>query len=62
MGGLGHESQFRGPFDKVMAFFFYLPNLVVVEVLLLRGKSELGGWRMVLNMVLMLMVTGVLLV
>jgi len=61
-GGLGHASQFRGPFDKLMAFFFYLPNLVVVEVLLRRGKSELSGWRMVLNSALMLMATGVLLV
>jgi hypothetical protein len=30
--GLGHTRQFSGPFDQVMAFFFYLPNLLVVEV------------------------------
>ena len=29
--GLGHTTTFRGPFDMVMAFFFYLPNLLVVE-------------------------------
>lgn len=29
--GAGHTQDFRGPFDKVMAFFFYLPNLLVVE-------------------------------
>lgn len=29
--GWGHTEDFRGPFDIVMAFFFYLPNLLVVE-------------------------------
>lgn len=33
-GGLGHERGFTGPFDQVMAFFFYLPNLLVVELYL----------------------------
>ncbi|GAB3978583.1 DUF2306 domain-containing protein [Spirosoma terrae] len=31
--GLGHTRTFDGPFDQVMAFFFYIPNLLVVEVL-----------------------------
>ncbi|SEL39619.1 DUF2306 domain-containing protein [Parapedobacter koreensis] len=30
-GGLGHEN-FHGLFDKVMAFFFYIPNLLVAEL------------------------------
>lgn len=30
-GDLGHTEDFRGPFDRVMSFFFYLPNLLVVE-------------------------------
>jgi uncharacterized membrane protein len=30
-GGRGHTHDFHGPFDQVMAFFFYLPNLLVVE-------------------------------
>jgi hypothetical protein len=29
--GAGHTEHFNGPFDRVMAFFFYLPNLLVVE-------------------------------
>ena len=29
--GLGHTRSFNGPFDNVMAFFFYIPNLLVVE-------------------------------
>jgi hypothetical protein len=30
--GLGHTKTFDGWFDRFMAFFFYLPNLLVVEV------------------------------
>jgi hypothetical protein len=36
--GLGHADKFRGPFDQFMAFFFYIPNLLVVEVLM-RARS-----------------------
>lgn len=30
--GAGHLKNFEGPFDRVMDFFFYLPNLLVAEV------------------------------
>jgi hypothetical protein len=30
--GRGHTHDFHGPFDHLMAFFFYLPNLLIVEV------------------------------
>lgn len=29
--GVGHTRAFSGPFDVVMSFFFYLPNLLVAE-------------------------------
>ena len=32
MGKAGHASDFHGPFDAVMAFAFYLPNLAVAEL------------------------------
>jgi hypothetical protein len=35
--GLWHQGDFHGGFDAFMAFFFYLPNLAVVE-LFLRGQ------------------------
>ncbi len=35
---LGHTSQFTGPFDYVMAYFFYIPNLLVAEVFIGRHK------------------------
>ncbi|MBV8436700.1 MAG: DUF2306 domain-containing protein [Silvibacterium sp.] len=34
---IGHTKTFRGPFDIVMSFFFYLPNLAFAE-LFLRGR------------------------
>lgn len=44
--GIGHESDFSGPFDQVMAFFFYLPNLVVAEaVIRSRGTQASAGMR-----------------
>jgi hypothetical protein len=30
--GIGHARSFDGPFDIVMAFFFYIPNLLVAEM------------------------------
>jgi uncharacterized membrane protein len=41
-GGLGHTDDFRGAFDRVMAFFFYLPNLLVAEVLI-RARPRARG-------------------
>jgi uncharacterized membrane protein len=44
--GAGHTDDFRGPFDMVMAFFFYLPNLLVVELFLrVRPKTVPPAWR-----------------
>jgi uncharacterized membrane protein len=42
MHKLGHTHDFHGPFDVVMAFFFYLPNLLVAEAYL-RGRAEQAG-------------------
>jgi Predicted membrane protein (DUF2306) len=30
--GAGHTATFDGPFDVVMAFFFFVPNLMVAEI------------------------------
>jgi hypothetical protein len=34
----GHTPNFEGPFDVVMAFFFYIPNLIVAEAFI-RAKQ-----------------------
>lgn len=41
MGRLGHTGDFRGAFDAVMMFFFYLPNLAVAE-LFIRARGSVG--------------------
>lgn len=38
--GLGHTEDFTGWFDKVMVFWFYVPNLAVAELAI-----RAGGWR-----------------
>lgn len=37
MRGLWHREDFHGPFDAMMAFWFYVPNLLLAE-LYLRGR------------------------
>ena len=37
--GAGHRPDFHGPFDAVMSFAFYVPNLLVVEAYL-RGRGR----------------------
>jgi hypothetical protein len=39
--GMGHDHGFRGPFDVVMAFAFYVPNLVIAE-LFIRARRAPG--------------------
>jgi hypothetical protein len=39
--GLGHTEQFSGAFDQVMAFFFYVPNLLVAEFFIRAGHQRL---------------------
>lgn len=40
--GAGHAKDFSGPFDKLMAFFFYVPNLLVVEALIRTPRASLS--------------------
>ncbi|MCW7541710.1 DUF2306 domain-containing protein [Aquabacterium sp. A7-Y] len=39
-GGAGHTDDFTGRFDVVMAFFFYLPNLLLVEAFIRARKAS----------------------
>ena len=36
---IGHTQEFDGWFDNFMAFFFYIPNLIIVE-LMIRARAE----------------------
>ncbi len=37
---IGHQQDFSGWFDKIMAFFFYVPNLLLVEFILRSKRSR----------------------
>jgi hypothetical protein len=55
MNRLGHREDFRGPFDIVMSFFFYVPNLLVAEWFLrARRKSRHPAWQWSASALLML--------
>jgi hypothetical protein len=41
--GAGHLKDFSGPFDKLMAFFFYVPNLLVVEALIRAPRASMSA-------------------
>jgi uncharacterized membrane protein len=40
--GAGHAKDFSGPFDKFMAFFFYVPNLIVAEALIRAPRASMS--------------------
>jgi uncharacterized membrane protein len=40
IGGFGHHSHtYDGPFDKIMSFFFYVPNLAIAELIIRRRRG-----------------------
>ena len=43
-GAAGHTHEFRGPFDAVMAFWFYIPNLVIAELVIRSRPSSATAW------------------
>lgn len=60
--GVGHTSGFQGWFDQIMAFFFYIPNLLIVE-LLIRGRNMRSSSMMkMLTSIVLILVTGFLLI
>lgn len=38
--GVGHTQTFTGPFDHVMDFFFYIPNLLVAEAFIRARRTN----------------------
>lgn len=41
---IGHQDDFSGWFDQLMAFFFFLPNLLVVELILCSQRFQQAVW------------------
>ncbi|MFC5412416.1 DUF2306 domain-containing protein [Larkinella bovis] len=60
--GLGHTSSFSGPFDRVMAFFFYLPNLVVAEAFIRARSYQASPFLRIVSSLILLAATGFLLI
>lgn len=58
---LGHNDQFTGPFDRVMDFFFYLPNVAVAEVFIRAGDRKTPATLKLISSLVLLLMTGFLL-
>ena len=61
-GKLGHLENFEGPFDRVMSFFFYLPNLLVAEMFIRSRKYRTPFVVNILSALLLLAMTGFLVI
>ncbi|MEM7536434.1 MAG: DUF2306 domain-containing protein [Chloroflexota bacterium] len=61
-GGAGHTDDFTGWFDQIMAFFFYIPNLIVVEIMLRGRQMARSAIAQVGASLVLLLATGFLLI
>ncbi|RYU94184.1 DUF2306 domain-containing protein [Emticicia agri] len=58
----GHNNTFTGAFDYVMAFFFYIPNLLVAEIFIRsQGKRKTSPWLNIGFTLILLSMIGFLL-
>jgi len=58
----GHNNTFTGPFDYVMAFFFYIPNLLVAEIFIRsQNNRRISMWLNLVFTVILLSMTSFLL-
>ncbi|MGE5106630.1 MAG: DUF2306 domain-containing protein [Sphingobacteriales bacterium] len=59
--GLGHAHNFEGPFDRLMSFFFFIPNLLVAEVFIRSRRFNISPLLSILCTLLLLFMTAFLL-
>ena len=59
--GLGHLHNFGGPFDRVMSFFFFIPNLLVSEIFIRSRNHKIPPLLNLLSTILLLFMTAFLL-
>ena len=53
--GVGTTPDFRGIFDQIMAFWFYVPNLIVVEILIrAKGRQSSPQFKVGAGVILLL--------
>ncbi len=60
--GLGHTEQFSGPFDRIMPFFFYIPNLLIAELFIRDFKYKSHPALTLISTLVLLFMTGFLLI
>ena len=60
-GGLGRTSNFSGPFDQIMDFFFYVPNLLVAEVFIRVKKLKTHPILKITASLILMVATGFIL-
>lgn len=58
--GSGHSKHFNGTFDIIMAFFFYIPNLIVAESFIKAINYKKSSLLNFSSSLLMLLMTGFL--
>lgn len=59
---IGHTQEFDGWFDNIMSFFFYVPNLIIVEFMI-RARNQPSNKRLqAIASTSMVLACGVLLV
>lgn len=59
--GMGHVRNFTGPFDRVMSFFFFIPNLLLAEVLIRSRNYKTSSFLKLGSSLLLLLMTAFLL-
>lgn len=59
--GFGHLHNFEGPFDRVMSFFFFIPNLLVAEIFIRARNLKSFPLLNLFATVLLLLMTAFLL-
>jgi len=57
---LGHLHNFEGPFDRVMPFFFYIPNLLVAQIFIRSRNIKISPLLNLFCALLLLLVTAFL--
>lgn len=60
-GGLGRAGNFSGPFDQIMDFFFYVPNLLVAEIFIRVKKFKANPLLKIAASSILLTATGFIL-
>lgn len=58
--GIGHTKTFDGWFDQLMAFFFYLPNLLIAEIFIRAKRKTTYPFIRIVASLTLLLVTGFL--